>query len=160
MSQITDFFISNGLDNRGRSLKQMQAYSFGEMEAVHDFIQWAYPLHEKSLHSIDAPVLTKSDIETLRSSEVAKEGILKNVKAFKEFLGLGEKRDEMRIAFWCRKGNHNLLRITRIIKSLRLFGLESEANKFYHEVLAESKRMCLSVTTIEYWNKAISEPLP
>lgn len=37
MSQITDFFISNGLDNRGRSLKQMQEYSFGEMEAVHDF---------------------------------------------------------------------------------------------------------------------------
>lgn len=160
MSIVTDFFIKGGPDKEGRTLNRIQNFTYFEMEAVHSFIQWAFPLHEKSLHSIDAPILAKSDIETLRSSEIAKEEILKNAKAFKEFLGLGEKRDEMRIAFWCRKGNHNLLRITRIIKSLRLFGLESEANKFYHEVLAEAKRMCLSVTTIEYWNKAISEPLP
>jgi hypothetical protein len=59
---------------------------------------------------------------------------------------------------WLTPYNHNHLRITRIIKSLRALGLEAEAAAFfealaqiYHSPEFEGK---ISPVTFEYWQSA------
>lgn len=50
-SPIVDFYLG-GQDSKGRTLDDILAFSDQQFEAGHDFIQWIFPLHEKSLHSI------------------------------------------------------------------------------------------------------------
>jgi len=47
-----------------------------------------------------------------------------------QFYHIGKFLDYKKIK-WLTKRNHNLLRITRIIRCLRIFGLETEATNFW-----------------------------
>jgi hypothetical protein len=158
MSDIVDFYIRDGADHKGRTLVEMQAYSDDEMEGGHDFIQWMFPLHEKSYHAKYSPVLTREDIAELQSSRYAQENMRRSLFRFCEFLGLTVPRDQKKIAWWCQNGNHNLLRITRIIRSLRLFGLEPEALAFYDVITSLGRKSRgLGETSFGYWRRAMED---
>lgn len=61
---------------------------------------------------------------------------------------------------WVMRFNHNHLRITRIIRSLRVLGLETEAENFYlalAEVHEHTGR--ISETSLMYWTRAVKRPL-
>ena len=62
-----------------------------------------------------------------------------------------------RASQWAYNGDHNLLRITRIIRSLRFFGLEGEAQAFYQDALVVARWARLSKTTQQYWRKAAED---
>ena len=159
MSQIVDLFINGGVDYKGRTLDEMIAKSDVNMEALHDLIQFMFPLHEKSYHSKNAPILSEDDIKELSGSMTAKGNMCRCLIRFKQSLGLIPERDEIKISFWCHNGNHNLLRVTRVIRSLRLFGLDSEAKCFYDEVKSLAQKHNLSNITVEFWDNAINDPL-
>ncbi len=62
---------------------------------------------------------------------------------------------------WLSPGNHNHLRITRILRCLSLLGLEAEARAFF-ECLSEiyeneqsQPRPAISTETILYWRGAV-----
>ncbi len=63
---------------------------------------------------------------------------------------------EARAANWLSRSNHNHLRITRILKSLRLAGLEEEARAFYRylEGLYGREKERISETTFGFWRGA------
>jgi hypothetical protein len=150
-------FYTGGADNKGRTLDDMIALNDPKMEAGHDFIQWMFPLHEKSLHSVNTPVLTQEDIDALKASPVAKANMLRAFARFKDFLGVDG--DERKFTRWARTGDHNLLRITRVIRSLRLFGFDKEAKDFHSKVTAAAKRFMVTPVTVEFWNKALNDDL-
>ena len=65
--------------------------------------------------------------------------------------------------FWLSPGNHNHLRITRILRCLSLLGLEAEARAFF-ECLSEiyeneqsQPRPAFSTETILYWRRAVGD---
>ena len=62
-----------------------------------------------------------------------------------------------RAALWASNGDHNLLRVTRIIRSLRFFGLQAQSDAFYRDVLAVARWAGLSRTTLGFWRKAHEE---
>jgi len=64
---------------------------------------------------------------------------------------------EERAGMWCMEGDHNNLRITRIIRSLRLFGLEVEAASFYSDALTVANWARLGPRTIKFWKKAAED---
>jgi hypothetical protein len=76
-----DFYLGIGTDGRGRYLKEILHWPDAQLEEVRDYIQWTFPLAERS--------------------------------------------------GWITLGNHNHLRITRILKSLLTLGLQEEAVAFY-----------------------------
>ncbi len=152
MTSIISFY-EGGTDIQGRSLDDMLAFTDGQFEACHDFIQWMFPLHEKSLHSVNTPVLTPEDIAALRSSKIATANMKKAFRRFRDFLGVDG--DEKKYSRWCYAGNHNLLRITRVIRSLRLFGLDNEAANFHASVKEAARRFTLAPTAVEFWDKAM-----
>jgi len=138
MSQLIEFYRGTGSDARGRNLERIWAYSDNEMEDHHDFIQWLFPLQEPSQFNPDAPVLSDKDIRIFRENASLRENLARSFERFLSFLGLA--RDEKRIGpgpdYERRSGvftspNHNWLRITRVLTSLRLLGLEADGQAFF-----------------------------
>ena len=99
-----------------------------EFESNHGFIQWAFPTAEKSNHNFNAPVLDlDSAIWLAERTDVSE--FLENMSVrFLEFL----KRND----HWKSRYNHNHLRISRAIDSLRLVHSWELADWFYDQVKA------------------------
>jgi hypothetical protein len=58
---------------------------------------------------------------------------------------------------WLTPGNHNHLRLTRIMLSLRALGLEHEARELYAYVTERAtQRGGVTADTLRYWLAAIS----
>lgn len=159
MSDITEYFANGGLDHQFRTPKDILKWDDNRWEATHDFIQWAFPLHEKSYHNINSPVLTPDDIEFLRNSAEAKANMIAIYDRFNRFLGLGNHEDKNRQKWWAHIGNHNLLRITRAIRSLRLFGLDSLAQELYENLQDVHNDFPLPDKTWEYWDNALNQEI-
>lgn len=157
MSKIIEYFEGKATDHKGRTLAYAQAQDNRMFECCHDFIQWMFPLHEKSYHATVSPVLSSAEVEQLRTSDAAKENMRKNFVRFCDFLGIGEDRNEKRIKWWAHDGNHNLLRITRAIRSLRLFGLDKEAGELVNKVWDVAEQYKISSKSLGFWKKAYED---
>ena len=55
---------------------------------------------------------------------------------------------------WKNRYDHNQLRITRIIKSLRLLVSDNEADRFYKSILELLGNAKVNNTTLEFWKNA------
>jgi hypothetical protein len=62
-----------------------------------------------------------------------------------------------RAANWLHPGNHNHLRITRILKSLAMLGLVEEARAFLEclETICAEERGRISPVSLRFWRAAI-----
>jgi hypothetical protein len=70
MARLLNFYRGQGTDTEGRLLKDIWAWGDDDLEAVHDFIQWLFPLPEPSRFNPDAPRLTEHDITAFRSEDI------------------------------------------------------------------------------------------
>ena len=113
-------------DTNGRMLEEIFNFSDQEIESRHDYIQWVFPLDEKSRSNFAAPVLEEFEIEEIRSSEIAQQNLIKSADWFFHFL---QQHDH-----WIKSYDHNHLRITRVIKCLRLLIDDETADKFHATV--------------------------
>ena len=144
------------------------------MELSHNYIQWLFPLDTKSEHNSQAPVLTKNDIQILSTSVIAKKNMVRSLIVMLRFYGLeiieyskgnieirpindeSSNCFEKRSKHWLRKKNHNYLRITRILKSLRLFGLDTYAEALFACMCTIYENTnAISETTFAYWTEAM-----
>tara|TARA_Y100000816_G_C26003560_1_gene524447 strand:+ start:157 stop:606 length:450 start_codon:yes stop_codon:yes gene_type:complete len=137
-------------DYKNRFLNDIWNFTDEDIEHTHDFIQLLFPLNEQSESVFHGYYLnTKSSIINIKSNDLAKSNIVTSSKWFLSFLE--------RNTHWRRRHDHNYLRITRIIKSLRLLVSDEEANKFYEsfiELIDESLRSKINLTTLSYWENA------
>ncbi len=137
-------------DYKNRFLNDIWNFTDEDIEHTHDFIQLLFPLNEQSESVFHGYCLnTKSSIINIKSNDLAKSNIVTSSKWFLNFLE--------RNTHWRRRHDHNYLRITRIIKSLRLLVSDEEANKFYEsfiELIDESLRSKINLTTLSYWENA------
>ncbi len=139
LSAWIDFLTREGQDDKGRTLWDIWNYSFQKLEDTHDYIQRIFPTKTPSKADSTAPYLqgnaqfTQDQLDSIR----------KNMKlsfwlmlAFYGF-ALGEEGsivksdsfDKQR-AWLSSRGQHNFARISRILESLMLFGLEEDAALF------------------------------
>jgi hypothetical protein len=163
MSQLIDFYRGTGRDAQGRTLADIWAYSDDELESVHDFIQWLFPLREPSRFNPDAPLLTDSDIAEFRSSPALRENLLRSLEVFLAFVGLEYKDGSVTKApdfdikgeVW-QYPNHNWLRITRVLTSTRLLGLEPMSRAFFAFLkgMRDGGRSGIRADTFHYWEQA------
>src|ERR1700724_2057723 len=58
--QIIGFYSGTEPDHRGRYVHEIQAWPDDQLEAIHDYIQWLFPLPERSGFNVAAPVLNPS----------------------------------------------------------------------------------------------------
>jgi hypothetical protein len=93
MSQLVDFYRGEGTNPEGRSLIDIWAWPDDDLEAVHDFIQWLFPLPEPSRFNPDAPLLTEEDIGAFRSGPLLQANLMKSFERILGFLGLASTAD-------------------------------------------------------------------
>jgi hypothetical protein len=166
MSQLVDFYRGEATDTEGRLLQDIWGWSDGRLEAVHDFIQWLFPLPEPSRFNPDAPLLGQDDIIAFQKDEHLRGNLRKSFARILTFLGLrqtesgeiveGENFSIRAVDVW-EAPNHNWLRITRILRCLMVLGCERDAQALYGrlEALYRSSRFPISADTFGYWSQAV-----
>jgi len=141
-------FLEGGEDLRGRTLDQILAMDDHWIEHKHDFIQWLFPLDVPSGSNKFAPILLIDEILAIAASEKAQLSLKKSVRRMKEFYTSNDH--------WIRGYDHNHLRITRIIKSLKLLSTEKDANDFKEWLVYRlgDQRLSVSPKSLNFWNEA------
>jgi hypothetical protein len=144
-SQLVAFLEGSGTDSRSRRLEDIWQFDDDEIEYTHDFIQWIFPLREASGSNFSAPTLLASEIEVIRSSDQCQQNLETSASWILSFF----KRTEEVVQF----ANHNHLRVTRIIKSLRLLHSDQLANQFKQEVLTmiQERQALINPVTVAFW---------
>ena len=152
-SKLIKFYSGEGTDHKGRTIEDMLNFPDSEFDECHDFIQWMFPLHEASrMTSADVPIFTREDFQAFHA-EKEHHNVERAARRFVKFLR--DKSPEN----WCNDGDHNLLRITRVIRSLRLMNHTYLAKALYEMVIACALKRKISNTTISYWHRAYNEPV-
>ena len=163
-SPIVRFYRGDSADTRGRRLDDILAWDDGQLEAVHDYIQWLFPLDEPSRFNPDAPLLTPADRVAFRQPPLAK-NLRRALERMLAFYGLrldpSDRRPQIvrspgwndRSPRWLQPGNHNLLRLSRIIRSLSLLGQPDLATALYGALKKECEGR-VSAVTLGYWKEA------
>jgi hypothetical protein len=129
ITDIERFLAGIGTDGVGRRIDQILDFDDVHWDRTHDFIQWLFPLTEASRSVRNAPILTDDEITQIRESESAQANIQRSVLRYKEFLAGTTK--------WRNGYDHNHLRISRVIKSLRLLVSDEAANGFKYWVAGQ-----------------------
>jgi hypothetical protein len=164
---IIAFYAGQRPDHRGRLLSAIQSWDFDQLEDVHDFMQWLFPLPEPSPVNPVAPTLDRATIEEFRRRSDLQATLLVSFRTMLAFYGFDLVSDmppqirrgahfAERSANWLSPNNHNHLRITRVLRTLRLLGLEAHAQAFFKALDAVYKEMPskITATTYDFWQRA------
>ena len=169
-SKLIEFYIGQGPDASGRMIDDILSWGYDQLEDVHDYIQWLFPLKEESAFNFYAPVVTITDIDIFRSNSKVREKLLLSFTKLLDFYGfelfvenevpiiIKSNRFGQKSKNWLTRHNHNFLRITRILKSLVLLGCSNHAVAFLValEDVYKSNSIVIGETSVGYWRSAIS----
>ena len=169
MSAIVDFYLGQAPDSEGRFLRDIRRWGFDRLESVHDYIQWLFPLRVPSQFNPHAPLLDAPTIRRFLDDESLRRELRASFEQMLAFYGFVLREDNGRPAVetgpdwdtrrrrWLHAGNHNLLRITRILLCLGTLGLPDHARAF----LAALETVCagdpgvVGDRTLGFWRTAI-----
>lgn len=159
-------FYAGDSDHRGRTLDGILAWSDEKLESVHDYIQWIFPTRQPSGVNPYAPLVTHATVEAFASDAALRQRLRDAFERMLRFYGLRESggtiepdpdRYALRSRVWLHAGNHNHLRLTRIMESVATLGLRRDAlalqRCLVERVAPESGRV--SSTTLEFWKRAV-----
>jgi Opioid growth factor receptor (OGFr) conserved region len=171
---IIGFYSGTQPDHRGRFLGEIQGSPDAQLESVHDYIQWLFPLPERSRFNVAAPVLTDESIHEFRTRPELQENLRASFLRMMNFYGFEARLEEpitvtrgpnfaAKTAGWLSPGDHNHLRITRILRCLTVLGLEAEAKAFFDclsEIYEDEQNKplpAISDETMLYWKEAVGD---
>ncbi|HEY1807040.1 MAG TPA: opioid growth factor receptor-related protein [Acidobacteriaceae bacterium] len=162
------FYRDAARDDRRRTLSEILAWSDDRLEAVHDFIQWLFPLPERSGANPGAPTLDAATIAAFRATPAMRDRLRQAFERMLHFYGLTwvaspaagavERLPNFRerAQNWLWPGNHNHLRLTRILRSTLLLGLEPESKALFHALNAIYREFPdrIATRTHAFWSDA------
>lgn len=137
ISEIEKFYIEGCPNAVGYTLEYILNQSDSWLEQKHDYIQWLFPTDQPSQFNLKAPVVSQKSADKLiqKYGDELKDKIIQSFFRMARFYGfrvfyiVGDsvvvEPNDMVEKRWLTKGNHNFLRLTRIMQSLQLFGLQN-----------------------------------
>jgi hypothetical protein len=157
MTTILDFYRGERHPD-GFTFAEVLQWPSERWEQCHTAVQWLFPLPEPSQMQPHSPVASSDVYEAFKNDPHLRACLIAAVTRFILFLSDHD---------WCQPGNHNLLRITRVIRCLVLSGFPDLASMF-HEFAEElllfkqpdarlDKQLRL---TLDYWADASSGRYP
>jgi hypothetical protein len=170
--RLTRFF-GGGADDDGRTVDEILGWDDVRLEMVHDYIQWIFPLPERSGANPSAPVLDAAAIAAIRGSAEMQGRLRAAFERMLTFYGFALEGDAVvegprfvaASRNWLHAGNHNHLRLTRMLRSLRVLGLEREAAALWgalralYERESAAGRRTITNETFAFWRQAATAPL-
>ena len=166
-SPLLEFYRGRAADAAGRFIADVWTWDDDRLEAVHNYIQWLFPLPEPSAYNYRAPLLTAEDIQAFHADETLRARLRQSFERFLQFLGLQESGGAVvdgpnlaeRIADVWDGQNHNWLRITRVLRCLTLLGLTAEADALFRWLAEchQQRRFPGLAASFPYWQEAVAK---
>ena len=175
-SEIIQFYLGAHVHPDGYVINEIWNWSDLEINDKHSFIQWLFPLNVASQASSNSPILSKKDIGQFRNESELKGRLLSSFAMMLRFFGFEMKLKGRAIIVaksndfeeklfktfdkgmsWYR--DHHFKRISRMLRSMTLLGLEQPADAFYYALkdLHESNRDKIPVSTYLFWRDAVGK---
>ena len=171
---VTQFFKGEGKSEWNESLDTYRAFTDTELEDRHNYVQYFFPSPEPSSYNSSAPIVTKDDEIAFLNDKSLRDELMLNLTRmliFWEFTMTQTEDDKIQFALASsfvekeaidvilrhpQHKHHNLLRLTRVTKSLNALGLTQHALAFQHfliHVLAPV--IDAPARTLQFWQEAI-----
>ncbi|WP_052383985.1 opioid growth factor receptor-related protein [Litchfieldella xinjiangensis] len=166
-SHLISFYLGESHDHAGRKIEQIWQLSHFWLEHTHDYIQWLFPIPETSRFNSFAPALEYSEREEFSQSTQLQLRQQRSLDVMLDFFGLTRNgleimaKPDLSIShhIWLKRGGHNHLRITRIIRSLYFCGQVELAEAFQSAVIRiGSTQGIVAEESKQYWRKATEQP--
>ena len=166
------FYSGMGPDHVGRYWSTVLHFSDSELEYTHDYIQWIFPLTEPSAFNPHAPLLDNESRKCFATDDRLQANMCEACRRLLTFYGLLCRRVDQsgrevilsesfseRSRHWVSPNNHNHLRLTRILKSLRLCGRANCSAMLYQclERIAATCPAGLTPETLTCWRRSQQE---
>lgn len=139
-------------------------YEYEQFEGDHAWIQWILPTKEPSAFNPDAPLLTDEDIILFKSDPVIVENYMYAIYRVMDFYGMTvfkgeaiwqEAGNHKNPRWWLESFNHNFLRMTRLLVSLRHMGYDDLALSIF--ALLEEYRETYPNSIEEHWEPVVKD---
>ncbi|KAF5871882.1 putative opioid growth factor receptor conserved region protein [Botrytis fragariae] len=178
-SRLVSFYRNKTPDNAGRLLSHIMSWDYEKLEDIHDYIQWLFPLPEESMFS-GAPLVDENVFNAFHAFNSSTElqcHLKHSLVKMLDFYGfkfadaldgndlpviIRSSNFYERCSNWLIRRDHNHLRISRILRSLRVLGLEAEAAAFYKalsDIVYNGHSQVVSSQSAEFWRRAAERPL-
>ena len=168
-SPLVRFYLGQGPDTEGRSLRDIRGWSDERLEAVHDYIQWLFPTKQRSRFNPNAPRVEAEDVRAFQQDGRLRAELIASLRQMLGFYGFDYQEEgghpiiepgddwEEKSENWFHGGNHNLLRITRILDCLSTMGLGGHAQSFLEalETICEETPKVVGDRTLDFWRGAV-----
>jgi hypothetical protein len=168
-SRLVEFYAGRGRDSRGRAIEDIWSMSLDELEQTHDYIQWLFPLRERSAVEPLTPTLDDAAIAEFQAT-VLQERLVRSAATMAAFYGFQVRREgnvwrvdlapnaPERQRVWLTPGNHNFLRLTRIMKSLATLGARDLSSAWLGPLRAlyHKNATVIGPRTWRFWESAPS----
>ena len=158
---------------QGLRLADVWEWDFDQLEDAHDYIQWVFPLDTPSAANPQAPLVTEETARAFEWDDVLRDRVERSLTVLLRFYGLERlvlpKKKIMiiravtfpeRRGVWLWPNNHNHLRLTRMLRSLRLLGARKDAaalGKILDDIARTEGRDVISEDTIMHWRRALKD---
>jgi hypothetical protein len=164
--RLLAFYREEGPDDRGRQLSQILGKDDEWLEYTHDYVQWLFPLRERSGSNPSAPLLDDEFAATFRHDQKLRTNMDAALRRMLSFYGLRRRGDriekasnwERRKHDWFTDPTHNDLRITRILRCLSTLGQQRDAEQLLTCLVAlrRSEPDCgFTDDVLAYWRSAV-----
>lgn len=163
MTRITDFMSGLSPDHKGRYISDIWKFNQFWLEHTHDYIQWLFPIEVAHARNSFAPCLTVEDRLVFDDAPYLRQQQATSFLLMLDFFGLMQESGRItakpdlniRKHIWLKRGGHNHLRISRIIRSLALCGNLAQAEKFQRAVIKIGlEHGQITDKTIHHWLSA------
>ncbi len=133
------------------------------LEHTHDYIQWLFPIPEAGRFNGFAPLLGEAEQAAFAADETLRANQCQSLDVMLAFFGLTRRElaiealPELNIRehIWLKRGGHNHLRISRLIRSLHFCHQPELAAAFQHAVIEiGTTQGVVSEQSISYWQAA------
>ncbi len=166
-AQFLQFYRGLGVDDQQRTWAQIRNWNDVQLENSHNYIQWLFPLRERSQFNPQAPLLNEAIVQAFRNEPTLRDHLLASFQRMLSFYGLRLDQSTMQISrapnaaerqrVWMTPGNHNYLRITRILTSMRTLGFERPAQAFYqilNDIAQHEGQGIIAQRSQDFWRNA------
>ena len=162
-TSLIAFYRGEGPDHQGRRIHDLWDLSPFWLEHTHDYVQWLFPIPEAGRFNGFAPLLGETARAAFAEDEILRGNQRHSLDVMLAFLGLTRRELviqalpelNMREHIWLKRGGHNHLRISRIIRSLYLCHQPELAPTFQQAVIEiGTTQGAVSEQSLAYWQAA------
>jgi hypothetical protein len=172
MSRVLEFYRGELRHPTGVTIESIWGWHRGRLEHEHTCIQWLFPLRDPSRAVPGSPTITEAEVRESNRDPALRERVLRSLRCMPGFYGFtmvpaADATEGVTITpasdFAAKSrssltpGNHNHLRITRILKSLCILGMQREAREWFAALqrVYVANADAIGSMTYEFWRKAV-----